>query len=261
MPPAEPKLIRVLKYVPGNLMVGEDIEGVRRKLKLYAREPLSEMPKKALARQTYGEGMRDLAIRVQDEMVIPKTGRVDNAMLALLEKDPNVKADLYSDYLINQYNAEHPLRKVPPLGPVYRGGQSILLHDLTHESEGVDEHGSVWPAFDDGWRAGRAVIAPENLTVIDQSGSQGGDAFFARGVSELEYWFGHLAVAPATGRKFRKGQTMGVIANIPLIFGGPHVHTGINALPLIGKDFLHHTDYSHGAPTVVVQLRKWAEAA
>lgn len=238
-------------------MIGEDVEGIRRKCKLYAREALSSMPSKAIERQTFGVGMRDLVIRVQDEMVIPKNGRVDNKMLALLEKDPNVKADLYSDYLIVQYNAEHPLKMVPDLGPIYRGGMSLLLHDLTHPTAGLPP-GSVYPAFDDGWKAGRTVVAPEALTVVDQSGAAGGDAFYARGESSLEYWIGHIVAAPATGARFRKGQKMGVIANISLNQGGPHVHCGINARPLLGKDFLHHKDYSHGAPTVGVQLRKWA---
>jgi hypothetical protein len=144
-----------------------------------------------------------------------------------------------------------PKPAVPDLGPIYQGGKSILLHDLTHETAGVPG----FPALDDGWVAGRVVIAPENLKVTEQSGSAGGDAFFARGASTIEYWIGHLVYAPPTGRTFSKGAQVGVIANIPWSQGGPHVHCGVNARPLIGHELVHHTNYTHGAPTIGAQLK------
>jgi hypothetical protein len=159
-------------------------------------------------------------------------------------------ADAYSKWVYRIWRAPQPKPKVPELGPVWPGGSSVLLHDLTHETEGIPGY----PAFDDGWRAGRAVIAPEALFVTEQSGSAGGDAFYAKGDSKLAYWFGHLDAAPATGRRFRKGEVMGVIANILQSQGGPHVHVGIDARALIGHEFEHHTDYTHGAPTVGEQL-------
>lgn len=150
------------------------------------------------------------------------------------------------------YRLYIPKSKVPNLGPVWRGGKSILEHDLTHATAGI----AFYPAFDDGWRAGRAIIAPEDLTVTEQSGSLGGDAFYAKGASKLSYWVGHVASVPATGRTFRKGETMAVIANIPQSQGGPHVHVGVDARALIGRQLEHRTDYRHGAPTVGEQLKE-----
>jgi hypothetical protein len=147
--------------------------------------------------------------------------------------------------------------RVPALGPVVRGGKTILAHDLTHATSGVPG----FPAFDDGFgAAGLAVLAPEPLVVYRQSGAQGGDAFYARGDSRIEYWFGHVDQAPATGARFRKGQTMARIARIGQDDGGPHVHVGINARPLIGRDLRHRTNYSHGAPTVGAQLAEALDA-
>lgn len=167
-------------------------------------------------------------------------------------------ADAYSKWVYRIYIPPKPAVKVPELGPVWPGGASVLFHSLTHETDGFPnpQHPeSSYPAFDDGWVAGRAVIAPEDLVVTDQSSSLGGDAFYATGKSKLKYWFGHLAWAPPTGRSFKKGETMGVIAHLTSSQGSSHVHTGINAVPLIGHDFEHKTNYQTGSPSVGEQLR------
>jgi hypothetical protein len=146
-----------------------------------------------------------------------------------------------------------PTSKVPNLGPVWRGGKSILLHDLTHATGGIP----LYPAFDDAFVAGRKIIAPEALVVTKQSNSHPGDAFYAKGASGIRYWFGHLVSAPATGRRFRKGETIGVVLDHS-VGGGPHVHVGINVEDLLGrgKQLEHRTNYSHGAAIVGDQLRK-----
>lgn len=143
---------------------------------------------------------------------------------------------------------------VPALGPVVTGGVSILGQDLTHSTGGLDHY----PAFDDGFaHPGRAVLAPEALTVTRQSsarrrdGGPNGKAFYATGNSKLRYWFGHVDVAPPVGKRFVKGQTM---ARISENHEMPHVHVGIDARELLGRDLLHHTNYTHGAPKVGVQL-------
>ncbi len=146
-----------------------------------------------------------------------------------------------------------PADKVPALGPVWEGGKSVLLHDLTHPTSGIP----LYPAFDDTFIAGRVIIAPEALVVTKQSSSRPGDAFYAEGVSELRYWFGHLVSAPATGRTFDKGEKIGVVLD-HAIGGGPHVHVGINVERLLGrgKELAHKTNYAHGSPTIGAQLRK-----
>ena len=143
---------------------------------------------------------------------------------------------------------------VPQLGPVWVGGPSVLRHDLTHLTSGIP----LYPAFDDAFVQGRAIIAPENLEVIAPSTSSNpGEAFYARGRSRIRYWFGHLDRSPSIGAKFAKGVMVGRVAPNS-IGGGPHVHVGVNVELLFGqgKQLLHHTNYTHGAPTIGEQLRK-----
>lgn len=142
---------------------------------------------------------------------------------------------------------------VPPLGPLWAGGKSVLLHDLTHRTAGIP----LYPAFDDAFNQGRVIIAPEAMTVIEPlTDSSPGLAFYCRGRSKLRYWFGHLDRRHPIGTVFSKGEAIGKVA-ANMIGGGPHVHCGINIELLVGegKQLLHHTDYTHGAPLVGVQLR------
>jgi len=149
-----------------------------------------------------------------------------------------------------------PPPSIPQLGPILLGGKSVLLHDLTHMTAmPAGPNRGRFPALDDGFGdIGRSVIAPEALKITGQSGSQGGDAFYAKGESGIEYWVGHIDRAPSTGARFRKGERMCRIAWISQGDGGPHVHLGIDARPLIGRTLTHHTNYTHGAPTVGRQL-------
>lgn len=244
-------LIRTLR-AENPYMVGDDIRAVRRACLLFNGEPASKLTQKQQG--TYGPGMEQLIWRAEDQASITHVGEVvpGGPLMGALRRADAI--DAYGDFLLTKYAAQHPLHKVPDLGPIYRGGRSLLLQDLTHETGGVPGY----PAFDDGWKAGRAVIAPERILVTQQSGAQGGDAFYCRGDSTIEYWIGHVVTAPATGTRFRKGATLGTIANIPYYDGGPHVHTGIDAKPLIGHELVHKTNYTHGAPTVGEQIRKWA---
>ena len=154
---------------------------------------------------------------------------------------------------LNKLEKELRPSPVPNLGPVWIGGKSVLEHDLTHATAGIP----LYPAFDDAFNQGRVVIAPEALTVTDQSGANPGEAFYCRGTSRLLYWFGHLDRSHPTGTKFSKGASIGRVA-ANNIGGGPHVHVGINVELIAGdgKQLLHHTDYTHGAPTVGEQLRR-----
>jgi hypothetical protein len=140
---------------------------------------------------------------------------------------------------------------VPALGPVVKGGKSVLNHDLTHATGGIP----LYPAFDDAFQAGTTIIAPEAITVSQASSSNPGDAFYAEGDSKIDYWFGHLVSAPAVGARIGKGAKVGVVLDHN-VGGGPHVHVGVNVERLwgSGKQLKHHTDYTHGAPTVGQQL-------
>lgn len=149
------------------------------------------------------------------------------------------------------------VRVVPDLGPVVAGGQTVLEHDLTHATSGIP----LYPAFDDAFREGAVIIAPEDLTVTKASSSRPGDACYAQGASGIRYWFGHLAYAPEPGTRIRKGATVGRTCENH-IGGGPHVHLGINVEKLlgVGRELQHKTGYQHGAPTVGAQLQAWADA-
>ncbi len=142
---------------------------------------------------------------------------------------------------------------VPDLGPLYVGGASVLQHQLTHNTDGIP----YYPAYDDGWVLGRAVLAVEDLVVTKASSANYGDAFYASGKSKLQYWYGHLNVAPGVGHEFKKGQVVGVIGWQPT----PHVHLGIDARPLVDHTLLFGStgrgpDYTYGSPTVGTQLRE-----
>lgn len=137
------------------------------------------------------------------------------------------------------------------LGPVWVGGLSVLDHDCTHATSGID----CYPAFDDAFVPGREIIAPEHLVVTRASSSNPGDAFYASGDSGLDYWFGHLISAPSVGREFAKGAVVGTVLDHD-IGGGPHTHVGVNVERVwgSGKELEHHTNYTHGAPTIGDQL-------
>lgn len=141
---------------------------------------------------------------------------------------------------------------VPALGPIVAGGISILRQDCTHVTSGLG-----WPAFDDGWVAGKAVIAPEACVVDDDTSSAagGGDAFYVKGASGLRYYVAHITKVPNKGTRFAKGKTM---SRISPEHDRDHVHLAIDARPVIGHHLIAHTDYTHGAPTIGAQLAKAA---
>ena len=138
------------------------------------------------------------------------------------------------------------------LGPIIKGGKSILLHDCTHITSGLG-----WPAFDDAPTftkadAGHPVLAPENCEVYDNTSSaQGGDAFYVIGDSGLKYWVGHITTVPALHKRFKRGEKMTGISGE---HARPHVHLAIDARPLLGHHLVSKTNYSHGAPKIGVQL-------
>jgi len=137
---------------------------------------------------------------------------------------------------------------LPPLGPLVAGGKSVLDHDCTHATSGIP----LYPAFDDVFRGGAVIIAPEPIEITRASSSRPGDACYADGLSGIRYWFGHLQVAPTPGKVFKKGQKIGNVYT----YHKSHVHCGVNVEKLWGKgaQLVHHTNYTHGAPKIGTQL-------
>lgn len=183
----------------------------------------------------------------QFNSIAPATGNMGQETLDALWQ----YADAYSKWVYRLYvppKPKPPAPVVPQLGPIVAGGVAVSLHTLTHVTDGIPGY----PAFDDGWIAGRLVVAPEDMRVTEQSGAQGGDACYTLGRSGIRFWIGHLVAAPPTGREFRRGAAIGQLANLPSYQGGPHVHLGLNARAL-GVE-LRATGYGSG-PTVDAQLR------
>ena len=148
---------------------------------------------------------------------------------------------------------------VPALGPITRGGSSLLKVSLTHNTDGI----SLYPAFDTAWIVGQTIIAPEALVVIaPYTSSNPGAAFYARGVSSnIRYWFAHLYRSHRLGTRFAKGQEIGRTAATAV--GAAHCHCGVNVELLIGaRRQLKYgrdgngPDYTYGAPTIGAQLRE-----
>lgn len=147
---------------------------------------------------------------------------------------------------------------VPDLGPLYAGGRSVLDHSPTHPTTGIPRY----IAFDDAWRAGTVIIAPEDVEITRDSSSYPGDACYALGTSTLEYWLGHLVKAPPKGMTLARGERVGVVLDHS-IGGGPHVHCGVNVEGLLGSGTQLEwgangdgPDYTHGAPTIREQLER-----
>jgi len=237
---------------PKGPTVGKDVQIMKFGVNRYEAELLPEPPGGYTT--TFGDALQEALVKVlQPQENIPATGNIGQATF-------DVIWEYLDDYRRSQYRnfkvppPKPPPVKVPDLGPIYRGtyAVSIMQHSLTHRTSGIP----FFPAFDDGWVAGRDVIAPEDIQVYDQSGSAGGDAFYVVGVSGIKYWFGHLAFTQPTGKKFLKGEKIGDIAWMPTSLGSSHVHCGIDARPLIGHELIHRTDYRQGAPTVGTQLRE-----
>lgn len=207
--------------------------------------------------KTFGTGLREaLSVVIQPNEGIPPSGNIGQATWDVLWP-------LLDDYHRWQYRVWTPPvipkpNPVPDLGPLYYGGASVLSHSLTHNTDGSPELTRYYPAFDDGWIAGRTVLAVENLIVAAASGANPGEAFYGAGESKLAYWYGHLTSAPSVGTEFEKGQPVSRIYNQGK---KSHVHLGIDARALANLTLLygatgHGPDYTYGSPTVGVQLRE-----
>jgi hypothetical protein len=152
------------------------------------------------------------------------------------------------------------IQKIPNLGPMTPGGQSILDFDFTHLTTGLG-----WPAFDLAFTGddGRSLplIAPEAMTVdTKDSSAHPGEAFYATGASGIRYWIAHLKDDWPLGHRFRKGDKIG--DTIPTdIGGGTHSHVAINLVPVTGQHARYGANgngpqYTHGPYTLRRELAR-----
>jgi len=184
-------------------------------------------------------------------------GRYDKIRSAVIPKSlAHAGEQALDGTCINQVQTEYASmqgQKVPDLGPVEKGGASLLDFALSHATTGIP----LYPATDSVWTPGTMVIAPEKIEIIRASSSSPGDACYAFGiVSEIEYWFGHLVSAPSVGKILAKGAGIGKVGQ----FSGytPHCHIGVNVENLWGngKELKHGNNYSvSGIPTIRKQFQ------
>lgn len=153
---------------------------------------------------------------------------------------------------MEQIQAQHRKESLPlpELGPVTRGGLSVLDFCLSHYTDGLP----LYAAFDTGFDGGVDVIAPEALEVTEIGSAQGGAAFYATGDSRIAYWFGHVAVPPRVGRRFERGAKMADVSYEP---DTPHVHVGVNTVPFCGSRLWSPDNYTNTPPTLREQLAAW----
>lgn len=265
-PPVGPsKMARVL-YAPGNpagypaSSDGPDVTAMKRAVSRLGRWPwqaFDDTYSGGFARGTGGNVVESGVAGVQRQQGITPTGNLGDATYQALRyaKIPNGLPHAFEPAFdapaLELLEKSHDLEAEPKLGPVHANGKSLLDHDCTHATGGI----ALYPALDDAFAAGVAIIAPEPLIVTKQSSSSPGDAFYAEGASGLRYWFGHLVSAPANGREFRVGEVVGYVLDHD-VGGGPHVHVGVNVEELFGagEQLTHHTNYTHGAPLIGKQL-------
>jgi hypothetical protein len=184
------------------------------------------------------------------------TGRYDKIRAAVIPKGlPNAGQQALDATCINQVQVEAAggaASKVPDLGPLEKGGASLLDFACSHQTSGI----SYYPATDTVWTKGTTVIAPEDLKVTKASSSKPGSAFYAEGKSGIRYWFGHLTAALPVGTQVKKGGKIGVVG----AFSGytPHLHCGVNVEKLwgAGKALKSGSNYStSGIPTIRKQFQ------
>lgn len=225
---------------------GSHVQGYGRAMARYGGQLRSWTLLAGKTKRTWGQWHRGAANRIRRAEGWPQTGGYGPKLHKLL-----VAASAFDAKASALVAAYVPAKPLPDLGPVWKGGKSVLDQDLTHATGGL----SLYPAFDDAFSEGRDIIAPEDLEVFRSSSSRPGLAFYAAGKSKIRYWFGHLDRTHPPGKKFKKGQVVGRTCHND-IGGGPHVHVGVNVELLCGtgKQLAHHTNYTHGAPTVRAQL-------
>jgi Putative peptidoglycan binding domain len=206
---------------------------------------------------SYNQKIADAVEKFQKKKGLDPTGYYGEATHQELRQtnvpaeSPNAGADVFDTKAAALYRNYLDPSLAPALGPMFRGGKSVLKQDLTHDTSGIP----LYPAFDDAFGQGIIILAPEDIEITKASSSNPGDACYAKGKSKLQYWFGHLTVAPPVGKKIERGGTIGkVCAN--RLGGGPHIHVAVNVELLWGKgkQMSHHTNYTHGAPLIGAQL-------
>lgn len=162
------------------------------------------------------------------------------------------------DKALNALEADFAwLPKWAGIGPITRGGASLLDMSLTHDTSGIP----LFPAVDLAWGAGVPMLAPENVVVdTKDTSSSPGEAVYLTGKSGMRYWMGHLDRDWPLGTKLAKG----VVVGHTVAQSNPkknHGHVGVNGEAFLGKgkQFLYGRDgngpdYTLGAPTLRNQL-------
>lgn len=227
--------------------LGGDVVAVQRALnRWWEGEPLP-------LTKVYDVRTRDRMAEFQRRLhITPARGWLGQQTLTLLT--PHF--DRYGKMRYLKFRVLVPRRS--KLGPVVKGGASLLDHSLTHKTSSLP----LFPAVDLAWGAGVSLYAPEDMVVdTKDTSARPGEALYATGKSKLRHWIAHIDRDYPLGTRFRKGQFIGKTVDTKL-GGGPHGHWAVNAEALLGKgkQLLYGRDgtgpdYTLGAPTIREQLK------
>lgn len=203
---------------------------------------------------------------MNDRQILVGTRRARHHLHAATGYDPKGGHYAAVDAHFDTVEAEMVQRLKPPpekwkaIGPIVKGGISLLDMALTHDTSGI----LLFPAVDTAWgkSGGVIVIAPEPLTIDTKDTSAGpGEAIYATGASGIRYWIGHLDRDHSLGTKFAKGAVLG--KTLPIVGDSDHAHVGVNVEALLGqgKELLWggapgkpRRRYQSGSPTIRQQL-------
>lgn len=167
------------------------------------------------------------------------------------------------DDLTPQSAPKRPTGKMPNVGPVFRGGKSVLDECPTHATSGLPRY----CAFDTNFRAGSSVIAPEGGMVTRHSGGgNSGFSLYLTGDSGLKYYFQHMNPdGRAPLGRVKKGAKIGTVCSAERYPGArvDHNHVGINVEAILGagKQLKYGEtgtgpNYTFGSPAIRKQLKR-----
>ena len=133
-------------HAKGPVPDGDDVVAVKRAV---ARAGF--FPWKLEFDDTYNEKISDAVAKFQDANGLDATGNygkpTHNKLRAanVPSGSPNAGLDVFDDRAAALYRNYLDPDEVPDLGPMFRGGKSVLYQDLTHATTGIP----LYPAFDD----------------------------------------------------------------------------------------------------------------
>ena len=231
-------LTRILRYTSSNLMVGDDVYGVKRTVcraldaNDHGRRLAALEADDAAAKRTFGPYFKQQVNDVRKQMGYKLTGVVDQSLWSSLARQgwPDARAI----ELMNNYIDAHPASSI--VFPVPMGQMASVCQGL-HETAGLDGN---W-AIDFCSPPGTSIVAVEKGAITklsgkppsqdswDASGTYGWSVHFRTG-SGYRYYVTHFGVRAAelrVGTLVEAGDTLGRVGD--QVFRPDHIHYGVTS--------------------------------